>query len=172
MTDIEPEPETKRNAVDVIAPCFLFRRMVPRDLLLCNNVNLDYYTDNFNAAFYMDYLTRWPELCIVAESPDGCIAGYVIGKVEGTGRNWHGHVTAISVAPQYRRSDVATELVKRLQDVSEAYRCYFIDLFVRETNKSAIKFYQRLGYTTYRVVPKYYTGVNPEDAWEMRKPLS
>lgn len=152
--------------------CISFRRMVCSDLLQCNNVNLDSFTDNFNSAFYMGYLTQWPELCIVAETPDGTIAGYVIGKVEGVGKDWHGHVTAISVAPQFRKSEVATELMKRLHDVSDAYRCYYVDLFVRETNKAAIRFYQRLGYSTYRVVPKYYTGNNPEDAWDMRKSLS
>ena len=27
----------------------------------------------------------------------------VLGKAEGTGNEWHGHVTALTVAPEYRR---------------------------------------------------------------------
>ena len=29
--------------------------------------------------------------------------GYVMGKCEGVGENWHGHVTAVTVGPDYRR---------------------------------------------------------------------
>ena len=36
--------------------------------------------------FYFNYLTRWPECCAVAEAIDGSIAGYIIGKVEGSGQ--------------------------------------------------------------------------------------
>jgi hypothetical protein len=28
--------------------------------------------------------------------------GYILGKVEGKGTNWHGHVTAVTVAPDFR----------------------------------------------------------------------
>jgi N-terminal acetyltransferase B complex catalytic subunit len=42
-----------------------------------------------------------------------------MGKAEGTGENWHGHVTALSVAPSHRRGGVAAMLMKYLEDVSE-----------------------------------------------------
>lgn len=28
--------------------------------------------------------------------------GYIMGKSEGEGEKWHGHVTAVTVAPEYR----------------------------------------------------------------------
>ena len=28
--------------------------------------------------------------------------GYILGKVEGEESDWHGHVTAVTVAPEYR----------------------------------------------------------------------
>ncbi len=31
----------------------------------------------------------------------------VIGKAEGEGEEWHGHVTAVTVAPEYRRQGLA-----------------------------------------------------------------
>eukprot|EP00403_Amphidinium_massartii_P043943 CAMPEP_0178437656 /NCGR_PEP_ID=MMETSP0689_2-20121128/35130_1 /TAXON_ID=160604 /ORGANISM="Amphidinium massartii, Strain CS-259" /LENGTH=106 /DNA_ID=CAMNT_0020059915 /DNA_START=82 /DNA_END=398 /DNA_ORIENTATION=+ len=104
-------------------------------------------------AFYFNYLTRWPECCVVAESVDGSIAGYIIGKVEGRGPDWHGHVSAISVAPEFRRTGVANRLMEYLEEVSEkVHDCYFVDLFVRGSNSTAIAFYQSLGYVTYRTV--------------------
>jgi len=42
-------------------------------------------------------------------------------------------------------------------------------LFVRQTNELALKFYQSLGYVTFRIVTGYYSG--EEDAYDMRKPL-
>mmetsp|Transcript_24621 Transcript_24621/g.56833 ORF Transcript_24621/g.56833 Transcript_24621/m.56833 type:complete len:175 (-) Transcript_24621:59-583(-) len=146
------------------------RPMMVDDLLHFNNVNLDVWTETFNMAFYFNYLTRWPECCVVAESVDGSIAGYIIGKVEGKGLDWHGHVSAISVAPDARRTGVANRLMEYLEEVStQVHDCYFVDLFVRATNSTAITFYQSLGYVVYRTVQGYYSG--DEDAYDMRKPL-
>lgn len=39
---------------------------------------------------------------------------------------------------------------------------YFVDLFVRKSNESAIALYKKLGYTMYRMVLGYYSGT--EDA--------
>jgi len=56
----------------------------------------------FDLPFYLEYLAKWPEYCLVAEGPGGQVMGYILGKVEGRGENWHGHVTAVTVAPEYR----------------------------------------------------------------------
>ena len=34
-----------------------------------------------------------------------------------------------------------------LEELSDAKNCYFVDLFVRVSNKIAISFYEKLGYT-------------------------
>ena len=44
-----------------------------------------------------------------------------MGKAEGHAENWHGHVTALTVAPEFRRLGLAANLMKRLEDVSEKY---------------------------------------------------
>jgi hypothetical protein len=38
----------------------------------------------------------------VAEGPGRQCMGYVLGKAEGVGEGWHGHVTAVTVAPEFR----------------------------------------------------------------------
>lgn len=43
----------------------------------------------------------------------------VMGKVEGKGESWHGHVTAVTVAPEYRRQQLAKKLMNLLEDVSD-----------------------------------------------------
>jgi N-terminal acetyltransferase B complex catalytic subunit len=96
----------------------------------------------------------------------------VIGKCEGEGRDWHGHVTALTVAPDYRRLGVGQRLMNHLESVSESGEMYFVDLFVRNSNQKAKSMYEKMGYSTFRQVTGYYTGPNAEDAVDMRKSLS
>jgi ribosomal protein S18 acetylase RimI-like enzyme len=46
----------------------------------------------------------------------------VMGKAEGIGENWHGHVTALTVSPDFRRLGLAATLMNFLEDVSEKYK--------------------------------------------------
>lgn len=145
-----------------------------------NNVNLDIWTETYGIGFYLSYLSRWPDLCSVQEGPSGRMMGYVIGKAEGQGPEWHGHVTALTVAPEYRRLGLAAKMMQLLENVSdEVYKGYFVDLYVRCANNVAINMYEGMGYSVYRRVREYYGslgvgrgGRDEEDAFDMRKPLS
>jgi len=96
----------------------------------------------------------------VAEAPDGGLMGYVIGKAEGEGPLWHGHVSAVTVSPEYRRLGLAQNLMDLFEDICEkTHNAFFVDLFVRESNKLAIGMYEKFGYTIYRTVLDYYSGV-------------
>lgn len=111
-----------------------------------------------------------------------------MGKAEGVGKLWHGHVTALTVAPEFRRMGLADRLMGILETVSEkmyvrctrnrqigaslmphvfSYNAYFVDLFVRVSNSVAIGMYEKFGYSVYRRVLEYYSGDNPEDAFGM-----
>lgn len=108
-------------------------------------------------------------------SSDIC-TGYMLGKVEGTNLEWHSHITAVTVAWDYRRIGLARYLVKELQERSEdsLYNCYFMDLFVRSTNALAINMYRGFGFDVFRRIKDYYMsdGIEPsEDAFDMRLPL-
>lgn len=59
-----------------------------------------------------------------------------------------------------------------LEESAERERCWFVDLFVRESNTRAVQFYRKLGYVVYRRVLGYYGGGDGEDALDMRKSLS
>lgn len=90
---------------------------------------------------------------------------------------WHGHITALTIAPQYRRLGYGKLLSQSLEKACNQQNAWFVDLFVRASNKTAIKMYESMGYSIYRTVVKYYsddpTGVSKEgeDAFDMRKPL-
>lgn len=98
----------------------------------------------------------------------------VMGKTEGRGKDWHGHVTAVTVAPEYRRLSLAKKMMRSLETVSEdQYNAYFVDLFVRSSNYLAINMYKSFGYVVYRRVKDYYSSSKgaDEDAFDMRRPL-
>eukprot|EP00752_Nemacystus_decipiens_P005625 g5090.t1 len=146
------------------------RRFCCDDLLKFNNINLDVLTETYNMPFYLQYLTTWPEYFLMKEAPDGTPMGYIMGKAEGQKELWHGHVTAVTVAPEYRRLGVAKQLMDSLETVSEhVYNAFFVDLFVRVSNTLAINMYNAFGYSVYRRVIGYYSG--EEDAFDMRKAL-
>lgn len=89
---------------------------------------------------------------------------------------WHAHITALTVAPEARRLGIGTLLTRKLETAANKADAWFVDLFVRKSNTKAIKFYEGMGYSVYRVVKDYYgENVNDptasgEDAYDMRKP--
>ena len=51
-----------------------------------------------------------------------------MGEAEGPGANWHGHVTALSIAPDYRRLGLAAKLMSGLEEIAEKYKSTIIYL--------------------------------------------
>ena len=84
-----------------------------------------------------------------------------LGKVEGekednSKKNWHGHVTAVTVAPYFRKQGLARAFMNFLEKVSEdVHDAYYVDLFVRSSNAVAIGMYHKLGYYLYQTVDQY-----------------
>ncbi|KAF2500960.1 acyl-CoA N-acyltransferase [Lophium mytilinum] len=164
------------------------RPMTINDLFKISTTNLDHLTETYNVGFYLEYLTKWPDLCRVIEGVDGNIEGYILGKVEAspypppvypydpdTNTNpnylpWHGHITALTVAPSARRLGHATRLTESLEQQADANNGWFVDLFVRKENILAQELYRKMGYSVYRCVVDYYN--DGADAYDMRKPLS
>lgn len=154
------------------------------DLLELNAINLDPLTENYNAGFYLEYLTQWPSLCFLSKEFDS-FSGYMLGKTEGKGELWHTHITAVTVNPHYRRIGLASYLCSNLEYITDnkPHKTEFIDLFVKVTNLLAIQLYEKLGYSVYRRVIGYYGGENDEyptyqtknddnkDAYDMRKAM-
>ena len=47
--------------------------------------------------------------------------GYLMGKLEGRGTDWHSHVTAITVSPEYRRLGLAKGMMDGFEQSSDLY---------------------------------------------------
>jgi N-terminal acetyltransferase B complex catalytic subunit len=91
---------------------------------------------------------------------------------------YHAHITALTVSPHARRLGLARTLTTSLESSGDAYDAWFVDLFVRKSNKIAQALYKGLGYSIYRKVLDYYSddptdsSKDGEDAYDMRKSLA
>ncbi|RCK55863.1 N-terminal acetyltransferase B complex catalytic subunit NAT3 [Candida viswanathii] len=153
------------------------------DLFELNPVNLDPLTENFNILFYSQYLTEWPQLFYKSvETPDCAASGYMMAKTEGqlSKKEWHTHITAVTVSDEYRRIGLASRLCLELENLTLVQDTLFIDLFVKVTNTLGRILYEKLGYSVYRRVVGYYGREMPVDrnkidddidAFDMRKLL-
>lgn len=90
---------------------------------------------------------------------------------------FHAHITALTVAPHARRLGLARTLSLSLERSGDEYDAWFVDLYVRKSNKIAQALYHGMGYSIFRRVLDYYSDdpTDPtkdgEDAFDMRKPL-
>ncbi|KAJ6622961.1 hypothetical protein B0H10DRAFT_2012151 [Mycena sp. CBHHK59/15] len=50
-----------------------------------NTINLDVWTETYSPAFYVNYLSRWPNIYYVQAAPSGRLMGYIIGNTENIG---------------------------------------------------------------------------------------
>lgn len=154
-------------------------------LLEHNAINLDPLTENFYAYFYLHYLASFPAICYQSVAPNGRPTGYMLAKTEGTAKEWHAHISAVTVDPHYRRIGLASQLCDILRVIVEPQRpihAWFVDLFVKCSNRSAITLYEKLGYSVYRRVVGYYDssegeiarkkGSDDMDAFDMRLALA
>jgi len=81
----------------IVADMSTLRQFTCDDLFRFNGINLDPLTEMYGLSFYLQYMARWPEYFMVAESPSGDLMGYIMGKSEGQNENWTGH------GPEHRR---------------------------------------------------------------------
>ncbi|KAG0646687.1 N-terminal acetyltransferase B complex catalytic subunit [Hyphodiscus hymeniophilus] len=157
------------------------------DVFKFNPTNLDPLTETYDLNFYFTYLAQWPHLFNVAEGADGTIDAYIMGKTEASPSYmtfsehylpWHAHITALTVAPHARRLGLARTLSQSLEHSGDEYDAWFVDLFVRKSNKVAQALYHGMGYSVYKRVLDYYSDdptdetKDGEDAYDMRKPLT
>jgi ribosomal-protein-alanine N-acetyltransferase len=79
------------------------------------------------------------------------------------------HLDLLAVAPAYRRSGVGRRLLEWLEKCAVTAGIFSVALEVRAANRSAQRFYERMGYRVRARLPGYYQGV--EDALRMERDL-
>jgi N-terminal acetyltransferase B complex catalytic subunit len=144
--------------------------MMPSDIFALDVVNLDTLTENFTLNYYLYYLLNHSEDCAVVFSDGDGICGYLIGKLEEKEGAVCAHLSALSIAPAFRKNGLGMLLMGLLEENGNLFGAHFADLYVRASNGVAVRFYESLGYVVYRRILEYYSGPS-EEALDMRKSL-
>ncbi len=152
----------------------LFQREDLQRVVWINRTTLP---ENYPGLFFMSIYESFPKTFIVAEDEDKKeIVGYVMGRVERGFSNLKnfkltkkGHIVSIAVIEEYRRKGIASQLLKEAEEGFRGYDASESFLEVRKSNLEAVNLYQKLQYTTQKILPGYYR--DGEDAILFASPL-
>jgi len=132
------------------------RRLAYSDLPAVIAIERRSFPTPWSLAMFVLELSKPSGICLAAT--DGAqLHGYLV--CSRYDRVWH--VMNVAVAPERRRRGVASNLISRL--VAEAGRELPFTLEVRVSNRDAIAMYEKLGFRSAGVRPRYYQD-NGEDA--------
>jgi ribosomal-protein-alanine N-acetyltransferase len=112
-----------------------------------------------------EYLELPETRCLVAALGEE-IAGFVIAVWQ----DWYAHVITIDVIESARRHGVGSALMAAIEKQMTAAGVRMVELETATNNHPAIAFWQRLGYRTVSVYPRYYR--NRTDAYRMVKEVA
>jgi len=132
------------------------RRLAYSDLPAVVSIERRSFPAPWSLAMFVLELSKPSGICLAATHGDD-LAGYLI--CSRYDRVWH--LMNVAVAPERRRQGIATQLISRL--VEEGGGRLPFTLEVRVSNHDAIAMYERLGFRSAGVRPRYYQD-NGEDA--------
>ena len=132
------------------------RRLAYSDLPAVISIERRSFPTPWSLAMFVLELSKPSGICLAA-SADDQLAGYVI--CSRYDQVWH--LMNIAVGPERRGSGVAGQLMRRLIDESNGSLPFTLE--VRVSNHRAIGMYERFGFRSAGVRPRYYHD-NGEDA--------
>jgi ribosomal-protein-alanine N-acetyltransferase len=132
------------------------RRLAYSDLPAVISVERRSFPTPWSLAMFVLELSKPSGICLAASGGDELLGYVVCSRYDQV---WH--LMNIAVAPEARRSGVAGQLMRRLFE--EAGGILPFTLEVRVSNHQAIAMYERFGFRSAGVRPRYYHD-NGEDA--------
>jgi ribosomal-protein-alanine N-acetyltransferase len=132
------------------------RRLAYSDLPAVISIERRSFPAPWSLAMFVLELSKPSGICLAATDGEQLHGYLVCSRYD---RVWH--VMNVAVAPERRRRGVASEMISRL--VAEAGRELPFTLEVRVSNRDAIAMYEKLGFRSAGVRPRYYQD-NGEDA--------
>jgi [ribosomal protein S18]-alanine N-acetyltransferase len=132
------------------------RRLAYSDLPAVVSIERRSFPAPWSLAMFVLELSKPSGICLAATAGDELV-GYLVCSRYDRVR----HVMNVAVAPERRRQGIATTLISQL--IAEAGSGLPFTLEVRVSNRDAIAMYEKLGFRSAGVRPRYYQD-NGEDA--------
>jgi ribosomal-protein-alanine N-acetyltransferase len=135
------------------------RRLAYSDLPRVISIERRSFPAPWSLAMFVLELSKPSGICLAANKGDELLGYLVCSRYEQV---WH--LMNVAVAPEQRRAGVARGLISRLVDEGGGRLPFTLE--VRVSNLPAIAMYERLGFRSSGVRPRYYQD-NGEDALVM-----
>jgi ribosomal-protein-alanine N-acetyltransferase len=132
------------------------RRLAYSDLPSVIAIERRSFPTPWSLAMFVLELSKPSGICLAATAGNELLGYLVCSRYDQV---WH--LMNVAVAPERRRAGVASTLIDRL--VEEGGGALPFTLEVRVSNRAAITMYERLGFRSAGVRPRYYQD-NGEDA--------
>lgn len=139
-----------------LAPEVGVRRLAYSDLPAVISIERRSFPTPWSLAMFVLELSKPSGICLAASAGDELVGYAVCSRYDQV---WH--LMNIAVSPEHRRRGIAWKLMRRL--VEEARGVLPFTLEVRVSNRNAIEMYERFGFRSAGVRPRYYHD-NGEDA--------
>ena len=97
-----------------------------------------------------DYFTSESEYCLVAETEDGRIVGFILANMiekEGTAWKKYGYLSWIGVADDFQRTNLGQRLYNKLEDNFQKYGVRMVIADTDSDNEGAIQFLNAMGFS-------------------------
>jgi ribosomal-protein-alanine N-acetyltransferase len=148
--------ETISRQPSEAAGATVIRRLAYSDLPRVISIERRSFPVPWSLAMFVLELSKPSGICLAAIESEELLGYLVCSRYEQV---WH--LMNVAVAPERRRTGVARDLISRL--VEEGGGRLPFTLEVRVSNRPAITMYERLGFRSSGVRPRYYQD-NGEDA--------
>ncbi|PHH60983.1 hypothetical protein CDD82_2204 [Ophiocordyceps australis] len=131
-------------------------------------------SEPYSIYVYRYFLCQWAHLCFMALDPvDLSLIGVIVCKLEAHSSHSpptkRGYIAMLAVAAPFRGNGVATALVQRAIQAMAAQQADEVVLETEESNASAMRLYQRLGFLRSKKLHRYYLSGN--SAYRLILPL-
>lgn len=134
---------------------FITRDMSLDDLPKIAQIESDIFPDPWPESAFGEHLENRNWFARVVENGSGIIAYACFMTVAG-----EAHLTNIAVIESYRRKSVAKTLMESILEELKKMKCEIIYLEVRQSNQSAISFYDKLNFEELYKRDNYYQNPN------------
>jgi [ribosomal protein S18]-alanine N-acetyltransferase len=148
--------ETLHRKPDEVSAEPAVRRLAYSDLPSVISIERRSFPAPWSLAMFVLELSKPSGICLAATHGDE-LAGYLI--CSRYDRVWH--LMNVAVSHEHRRRGVATRLIEQLVEAGGGRLPFTLE--VRVSNREAISMYERLGFRSAGVRPRYYQD-NGEDA--------
>jgi ribosomal-protein-alanine N-acetyltransferase len=126
----------------------------------------------WSLAMFVLELSKPSSICLAAVEGDGSARGPLVGYLVCSRYADAWHLMNIAVDPPFRRRGIGAALLARLLEQAGADAAYTLE--VRPSNRPAIELYQRFGFRSAGMRPRYYqdTGEDAVIMWRTADAIS